>query len=179
VDTFDNMSVESLFSGVEPFHHVVVTAAWTRLGSLHSLSLEDGYKTMDSKFWGSYKVARAAKFAPGGSLTLISGVYSERPERNAVLQGAINAAIEGLVRGLALDLAPIRVNAISPGFTNTPLYSGMEVQEKEAMIKKMAASLPVERVGEPEDLAQAILFAMSNPYLTGVTIRVDGGTAIA
>ncbi|MGB8771529.1 MAG: SDR family oxidoreductase [Candidatus Korobacteraceae bacterium] len=178
VDTFENASIEELFRG-DPYHHIVVTAAWSKVGSLHGLSLEDGYKAMDSKFWGSYKVARAAKFAPGGSLTLISGAYSQRPDRNAVLQGAINAAIEGLVRGLALDLAPVRANAISPGLTKTPLYAGMDPKAREAMMQNVANSLPVRRVGEAEDIAEAILFAMTNPYLTGATITVDGGGSIA
>jgi NAD(P)-dependent dehydrogenase (short-subunit alcohol dehydrogenase family) len=175
VNILENASIEALFAASVPYHHIVVTAAWAKVGSLHDLSLEDGYKSMESKFWGSYKIARAAKFAESGSLTLISGAYSQRPDRNAVLQGAINAAVEGLVRGLALDLAPIRVNVISPGLTNTPLYAGMDPQERAAMMHGVAESLPVRRVGEPADIAQAVLFAMSNPYLTGTTITVDGG----
>jgi NAD(P)-dependent dehydrogenase (short-subunit alcohol dehydrogenase family) len=123
-------------------------------------------------------VARAAKFAEGGSLTLISGVYNQRPDPNGVLQGAINAAIEGLVRGLALDLAPIRVNAISPGLTNTPLYSGMETAKREEMMQAVATSLQIRRAGAPEDIADAILLAMTNPYMMGVPITVDGGAGI-
>jgi NAD(P)-dependent dehydrogenase (short-subunit alcohol dehydrogenase family) len=179
VDTLDNASVERLFEEAGAFRHVVVTAAWTRVGSIRDLSLEDGYKSMDSKFWGAYRVARAAKLESGGSLTLISGVLSRRPDPKAVLQGAINAAVEALVCGLAIEFAPIRVNAISPGLVDTPLYAGMDAEKRKDMLEKAARELPARRVGQASDIAQAILLTATNPYITGATILVDGGTSIA
>jgi NAD(P)-dependent dehydrogenase (short-subunit alcohol dehydrogenase family) len=96
-----------------------------------------------------------------------------------VLQGAINAAVEALVRGLALEFAPIRVNAISPGLVDTPLYAGMDAEKRKAMVEKAERDLPARRVGQASDIAQAILLTMTNPYITGTTILVDGGTSVA
>src|SRR6266478_6430 len=89
------------------------------------MSLADAAAAMESKFWGAYRVARAARINDGGSLTLISGFLSERPLATAVLQGAINAALEALARRLALELAPVRVNAVSPGMIETPIWDDL------------------------------------------------------
>jgi NAD(P)-dependent dehydrogenase (short-subunit alcohol dehydrogenase family) len=93
----------------------------------------------------------------------------------SVLQGAINAALEALARGLALERAPVRVNTVSPGLIDTPLYGRMEATAREAMYDRMRQSLPVRRIGQPEDVAQAILLVATNPFMTGVTLNVDGG----
>jgi NAD(P)-dependent dehydrogenase (short-subunit alcohol dehydrogenase family) len=134
---------------------------------------------MESKFWGAYRVARAAKVKGGGSITFISGFLSNRPSPTAVLQGAINGALEALARGLALELAPIRVNTVSPGLTDTPLYDRMSEADRTAMFERTAARLPARRVGQPEDVAQAVVFLASNPFATGSTVTVDGGGTIA
>ena len=85
--------------------------------------MSDAQAAMQSKFWSAYHVGRSARIVGGGSLTFVSGVYSVRPSATAVLQGAINAALEALARGLALELAPaVRVNAVSPSTTETPLW---------------------------------------------------------
>ena len=105
LDTRDNNLLEHFFQRVQPWDHVVVSAAQTKGGPVRNLELADAAAAMDSKFWGAYRVARAARIGDGGSLTLISGFLSERPSGTAVLQGAINAALESLVRGLALEFA--------------------------------------------------------------------------
>jgi NAD(P)-dependent dehydrogenase (short-subunit alcohol dehydrogenase family) len=92
---------------------------------------------------------------------------------------AFNAALEGLARGLALERAPTRVNAVSPGLIDTPLHAGMSNGERQAMFDKAAARLPAHRIGQPEDIAQAILFVAGNSFVTGSTITVDGGGTIA
>jgi NAD(P)-dependent dehydrogenase (short-subunit alcohol dehydrogenase family) len=97
-----------------PWDHVIVSAAQTPTGPVRTLDLADAEAAMESKFWGAYRVARAAKIKDGGSLTFISGFLSVRPSAGAVLQGAINAALEALARGLALELAPVRVNTGPP-----------------------------------------------------------------
>jgi NAD(P)-dependent dehydrogenase (short-subunit alcohol dehydrogenase family) len=96
-----------------------------------------------------------------------------------VLQGSINAALEALARGLALERAPIRVNTVSPGLIDTPLWAGMPVADREGMFARTAERLPARRVGRPEDIAQAILFLATNPFATGTTLTVDGGGTIA
>lgn len=134
---------------------------------------------MESKFWGAYRVARAARIKDEGSLTFVSGFLSVRPSTSSVLQGAINAALEALARGLALELAPIRVNAVSPGLIETPLWSKMPEDKRDAMFASAAERLPVRRIGQPEDIANAVLFLATTPFATGSTVRVDGGGAIA
>jgi NAD(P)-dependent dehydrogenase (short-subunit alcohol dehydrogenase family) len=163
----------------EPWDHVVVSAAQTPTGPMRTLGLADADAAMESKFWGAYRMARAAKIKDGGSLTFISGFLSVRPSAAAVLQGAINAALEALARGLALELAPVRVNAVSPGLIATPLWSGMAEEKRAAMFAGAAALLPARRVGQPEDVANAVLFLATTPFATGSTVRVDGGGAIA
>ena len=109
----------------------------------------------------------------------MSGFLSHRPSGGAVLQGAINAALEALARGLALERAPIRVNAVSPGLIDTPLWDSMPDADRAAMFARTAERLPARRVGRPEDIAQAILFVATNPFVTGTTVTVDGGGTIA
>lgn len=102
---------------------------------------------MDSKFWGAYRIARSVRVRPSGSLTLLAGYLSQRPGRASALQSAINADIEALVRGLALEYAPLRVNAVSPGLLRTPLWEGMDVTARERMCEAATQRLPVGRVG--------------------------------
>src|SRR5690242_20681424 len=102
LDTGDEAAVEAFFAGEDAFDHIVISAAQTPSGPVRGLSLADARTAMESKFWGAYRVARAARIRDGGSLTFISGFLSVRPSANSVLQGAINAALEALARGLAL-----------------------------------------------------------------------------
>jgi NAD(P)-dependent dehydrogenase (short-subunit alcohol dehydrogenase family) len=97
----------------------------------------------------------------------------------SVLQGAINAALESLARGLALELAPVRVNAVSPGLIETPIWSHLPAEERKALFEGAASKLPVRRIGQPQDIANAVLFLMTTPFATGTTVRVDGGGVIA
>jgi NAD(P)-dependent dehydrogenase (short-subunit alcohol dehydrogenase family) len=179
LDTSDVAAVERFFADEAPWDHIVVSAAQTPSGPVRSLSLADAKIAMESKFWGAYRVARAAKIREGGSLTFVSGFLSVRPSANSVLQGAINAALEALARGLVLELAPVRVNAVSPGLIATPLWSGMPNDKREAMFASAAQRLPARRVGRPEDTANAVMFLVTTPFATGSTVRVDGGGAIA
>jgi len=179
LDFLDNDAVEAFFAAAAPYDHVVIAAAATRSGPVGGLALDAARASMESKFWGAYRIARAAKIHDGGSLTFVSGFLSQRPSPTSVLQGAINAALEALARGLALEKAPVRVNAVSPGLIDTPLWAGMAEADREAMFERTAARLPARRVGQPEDIAQAILFVATNPFATGSTVTVDGGGTIA
>jgi NAD(P)-dependent dehydrogenase (short-subunit alcohol dehydrogenase family) len=179
LDITKNDDVESFFSTHEAFDHVVISAAQTASGPVRQLALDSAIAAMDSKFWGAYRVARAAKIQDGGSLTFVSGFLAIRPNKMSVLQGAINAALEALARGLALELAPIRVNTVSPGLIETPLWSRMEASARNTMFESAAGRLPVRRIGQPEDIARAIMYLASNGYATGSTVLVDGGGAIA
>lgn len=178
LDTGDEAGVEAFFQSQDAWDHIVVSAAQTPSGPVRKLSLADAAKAMDSKFWGAYRIARAVKFSERGTLTFISGFLSERPSASSVLQGAINAALESLARGLALELSPVRVNAVSPGMIDTPLWSKMEDTARQSLFDRVAESLPAKVMGQPEDIANAVMFVMTTPFVTGSTVRVDGGGAI-
>jgi NAD(P)-dependent dehydrogenase (short-subunit alcohol dehydrogenase family) len=123
-------------------------------------------------------VARAAEFKPGGSLTIVSGFLSIRPRPNSAIVGAVNGALESLARSLAIDLAPVRVNAVSPGIIDTPIRAAMPEEARKAMLDKVAASLPVGRVGLGEDVAMQVLAFMQNGFATGSIAFIDGGGAV-
>ncbi|PZQ63093.1 MAG: short chain dehydrogenase [Sphingomonas taxi] len=179
LDVTDDRSVDAYFDDAAPFDHIVVAAAQTKTGPVSELPLADARAAMDSKFFGAYRVVKAARVNDGGSITLVSGFLSRRPSATSVLQGAINAALEALARGLALERMPVRVNTVSPGLVDTPLYARMTMADRQAMFARAAARLPAGRIGQPGDIAQAILFVATNPYVTGSIVTVDGGGTIA
>jgi NAD(P)-dependent dehydrogenase (short-subunit alcohol dehydrogenase family) len=178
LDTTNDAEVEAFLRDAGRFDHVVISAAQKPGGPSRRLELSDAYAAMNSKFWGAYRVARAVNIASGGSLTFVSGFLSVRPSPNSVLQGAINAALEALSRGLALKLAPVRVNTVSPGLVATPLWNKLSTEARQKMYDSAEASLPARRVGQPEDIANAIVYLVTTPYATGSTVLVDGGGTI-
>lgn len=156
--------------------HLVVSGSSVKTGTLADLPLVDAEFTFRSKFFGPYLCAKHSKVAPTGSITLFSGILSRRPGHNDCILGPVNAAVEALGRALARDLAPVRVNTISPGMTrDTGAYLGMSEAAREGMYAGIAKALPVARVGTPDNLAEATLALMTNPFITGVTLDVDGG----
>jgi NAD(P)-dependent dehydrogenase (short-subunit alcohol dehydrogenase family) len=177
-DVTSDQSVIDLFRKCGPVDHVVVTAAQLRSGPFKSVSMEDVRSTMESKFWGAWCVARAAEIRPGGSLTLVSGFLSIRPRPATAIVGAANGALESLARSLALELAPVRVNCVSPGIIDTPIRAGMPEAARRDMLAKAAAALPVGRVGVGEDIARQILTFMTVGFATGSIVYLDGGALI-
>lgn len=179
LDVTDDDAVRAFFASALPWHHVVLAGSATRTGPVRGLPLDAARAAMDNKFWGAYHVGRHARFDDGGSLTFVSGVYSQRPQPDAVLQGALNAAVEALARGLALELAPVvRVNTVSPSTTATPLWDKLGAAGREAKFDAMRARLPLRRVADAADIAQAILFVVGNRFATGSTVLIDGGDAL-
>ncbi len=180
VDTTDEASVVDLFDRLGTIDHLVISGSSVKTGTLRELALADGLTTMQSKFWGPYLCAKHARIAPGGSITLFSGILSRRPGRNDAVLASVNAAVEALGRALAKDLAPVRVNVISPGMTaGTGAYLKMPKAAREGMFAAIAGRLPVGRVGRPEDIADAALMLMTNGFITGIVLDVDGGGLIA
>ena len=177
-DVTSDKSVEDLFRACGPVDHVVVTAAQLRSGPFKTVPMEDVRATMEGKFWGAWRVARSADIRPGGSLTLVSGFLSIRPRPNSAIVGAANGAIESLARSLALELAPVRVNCVSPGIIDTPIRAAMPEAARRDMLAKTAASLPVGRVGVGEDIARQILAFMTIGFATGSIVYIDGGALI-
>lgn len=175
LDTGDAAALEAFFAEREAWEHVYCSAASTKVAAVKELPLEDAQASFESKFWGAYRLTRAAKIGHGGSLTFTSGFLSQRPKAGAAIQGAINAGLEGLTRGLALEFAPVRVNCISPGLVKTEMYETLEGDSRRAMFDNAADRLPAGRVGLPEHIAIQALALMDNPYMTGTTVFVEGG----
>jgi len=177
-DVTSDKSIEDLFAACGVVDHVVVTAAQLRSGPFKTVAMDDVRSTMEGKFWGAWRVAKSAQIAPGGSLTLVSGFLSIRPRPNSAIVGAANGAIESLARSLALELAPVRVNCVSPGIIDTPIRAAMPEAARLDMLAKTAASLPVGRVGTGEDIARQILAFMTIGFATGSIVYLDGGALI-
>ncbi|MDB5405429.1 MAG: short-chain dehydrogenase/reductase [Rhodospirillales bacterium] len=175
LDAGDDASVAAFFADAGEWDHVVATAGKGGRGRLPDIAMPDALDAMNAKFWSYYRIARAARIASGGSLTFVSGTIGSKPTPGAALVSAINAAIEGLARGLALDLSPVRVNTVSPGIIDTPLWDRLSEGERQALFDRAAANLPARRIGQPEDVAQAILFLMTNPFATGTVVHLEGG----
>mgnify|MGYP001267345668 CR=1 FL=1 len=179
LDVTDPAAVDAFFAGAPAWDHVILSGSATLSASVGELPLPDARAAMDSKFWGAYHIARSARVQDGGSITFVSGVYSVRPVPSAVLQGAINAAIDALARGLALELAPrVRVNVVSPSTTATPLWDRLGEAGRAHKLAQVAARLPLARVAQPEDIASAILFVACNPFATGSVVLIDGGDSL-
>ncbi len=178
LDVTDAAAVAAFFDAAPAWQHVVLAGSATRSGPVRGWPLDDARAAMDNKFWGAYHVGRSARIEKGGSLTFVSGVYSVRPNAHAVLQGAINAALESLARGLALELAPVRVNTVSPSTTETPLWDRLGDAVREQKFADMARRLPVGRIAQPEDIAAAIWYVATNAFATGSTVLIDGGDAL-
>ncbi len=177
-DVTSDDSVAGLFRQCGPVDHVVVTAAQLKTGPFKTVSMDDVRATMEGKFWGAWRVARAADIRPGGSLTLVSGFLSIRPRPAAAIVGAANGALESLARSLALELAPVRVNCVSPGIIDTPIRAAMPEAARRDMLAKAAAALPVGRVGVGEDIARQILAFMTIGFATGSIVYLDGGALV-
>jgi NAD(P)-dependent dehydrogenase (short-subunit alcohol dehydrogenase family) len=178
LDAGDDASVEAFFSGGTMWDHVVCSAGLGGRGRLSEIAMKDALAAMNGKFWAYFRIARAAQLSAGGSLTFVSGGLAHKPAPGAALVSAVNAAIEGLTRGLAIDFAPARVNTVCPGVIDTPLWDRLAPADRQAMFERAAASLPARRIGQPADVAQAILLLMTNPFATGSVLILDGGSLL-
>ena len=178
VDASNDKSITDFFADSKSWDHVVATIGAGGRGRITDLSMADAFAAMNGKFWTYVRVARAAKIVSGGTLTLVSGLYGSKPAPGTALVGAINGAIDGLTRGLAVDFAPTRVNTVSPGIIDTPLWDRMPPADRHALFKMTAEALPARRIGHAEDVGQAIIFLMTNPFATGSVLHLEGGARL-
>lgn len=184
IDLSDPGSIAGAAEAVGAIDHLVVTAqspaAVATIAPLAALDFEALRRVFEVKFFGSLALVRA--FAPhlarDGSIVLMSGAASRRAIPGYVALGALNGAVEAAGRQLARDLAPVRVNVVSPGLVRTEAFDGVPEDVREAMFRRSAEALPVGRVGRPEDIALAVLGLLANGYVTGTVHDVDGGSLI-
>jgi NAD(P)-dependent dehydrogenase (short-subunit alcohol dehydrogenase family) len=181
VDLADESQVRALFERIGAFDHLVYSAGETlHLEALHKMQVDQARGFADLRFWGAFMAAKygSPHIRLGGSITLTNGVAALRPQKGWTVAASICGAMEALTRALAVELAPIRVNAVCPGVVKTELWSGMTDSDRAAMYRDIGEKLPVGRVGEADDLAQAYLYLMRQGYSTGQVIVVDGGAVL-
>ncbi|MGO4268417.1 SDR family oxidoreductase, partial [Paenibacillus sp. TAF58] len=132
------------------------------------------------RYWGAVMAAKygSKNIRQGGSIILTSGVASVRPQKGWTVVASICGAIEALTRALAVELSPLRVNAVNFGLMRTELWNSIPEEHRNEMYENTGKALPVGRVGEPEDAAEAFLFLMREKHSTGQTIIVDGGSTL-
>ena len=178
LDGQDGKAVAAFFHSQGPIDHLILSAGGPgAFGPLRAINEETLRGAFDRKFWIQILAAHhgIATLCEGGSLTLVTAVTALRPTPNSTALAAINGALNAIVSPLALEIAPLRVNAVAPGIIDTPSWSNMPAQARAGFFKSHAASLPVKQIGKPEDVADAILFLAGNQYITGVVLPVDGG----
>jgi NAD(P)-dependent dehydrogenase (short-subunit alcohol dehydrogenase family) len=178
VDVADEAQVHALFERIGAFDHLVFTAGESlQLEPLATMQVERARGFVNVRFWGAFMAAKygSRHIRPGGSITLTNGIAGLRPRKGWTVAASICGAMEALTRALAVELAPIRVNAVCPGTVRTELWSGMTEAARETMYRDAAQRLPVGRVGEADDLAETYLYLMREGFSTGQVLVVDGG----
>jgi len=179
VDIAREDQVADLFARISGLDHIVSTAADIQgaYRLLPELDLKAAQRVVESKVYGPLLLAKhgAPRLAGAGSMSFVSGIAAYRPAARGSVVAAVNAALEGLVRALAVELAPIRVNAVSPGWVDTEIWAQVAGDRKAETLAAMAERLPVGRVGRPDDIADAIVFLIGNGFTTGTTLHVEGG----
>ncbi|WP_176026265.1 SDR family oxidoreductase [Robbsia andropogonis] len=177
LDLGDAAQAESAFKAIGQYDYFVSTAADLTYGPLATMDRAAISRMIEAKIWGPVNLVQLgiSNLSAGGAIVLFSGLAADRPAPGTVLVSAVNAAVEGMVRALAVELAPIRVNAISPGVVETEGWGHMDAESRRAFFVNAASSLPVRHNGTPKDLAEATLFALTNQYLSGETLHVNGG----
>ena len=176
-DVRDREALSELFQKHVPFDILVSTATGgTRsLGPFLEMDM-DGYQASFDKLWGYANVVRygAQHMSKEGAIVLVSGAPARRPKAGQVSLSSVGSAVEAMVKTVAPELAPRRINVVSPGFIDTPM-TPIEGKEREMLFKERTGNHPIPRAGTAEEVAQGILFAIQNDFVTGTTIDVDGG----
>jgi NAD(P)-dependent dehydrogenase (short-subunit alcohol dehydrogenase family) len=177
VDGSDEAQVKAFLASVAPIDHLVLSAnAGGTIGPFAQLDLGAMRSYFDNKLWVYLNVLRhVAAVPPRESVTLINGAASRMAAPAMAALAVVNGGLDALVRPLALELAPARVNAIAPGVIDTPYWAKMSEADRAKLYEQAAAAVPVKRVGRDEDIADAVLFLATNSYVTGVVLDVDGG----
>ncbi|MGG7464761.1 SDR family oxidoreductase [Plantibacter sp. YIM 135347] len=182
VDASSSEDVGRFFDGIGEFDHFAYTAADNlRSVTIQDFTVEQGLSFLGLRLVHALDAVRLAvpHLRAGGSITLTSGTAAFKGGAGWVLGSAASGATISAAKSLAVELAPLRVNAVAPGVVRSPLWSQLSDADREAMYQATDASLPVGRVAEPEDVAKAFLALMDQDYVTGTVSVVDGGTLVA
>jgi NAD(P)-dependent dehydrogenase (short-subunit alcohol dehydrogenase family) len=180
VDLTDEASIDALGLRLGAVDHVISTASARARGRVADLDREAVRLAFDTKVIGPIMLAKhlAPRMPQDGSFIFFSGATAVKPEIGTVAVAATNGAVDTVIRSLALELAPIRVNAVSPGVVDTGAWDALGEQAKAEYFKQTAAKNPARRVGTVDDITGAVLFALTSTFLTGVTLGMDGGQTL-
>lgn len=180
-DVTDSDAIRAALADIPNVDHLVLLAGTYVVGKVMDTGIDHLHRAFDERMWASVHAIRALgeRMAKDGSITFISGMLSERPNAHgtAVLAAA-SAAMEALARGLALELAPIRVNTLSPGPIDTPIFSKALGDGRDAFVAALEQTLPLHRLGTATEAGAATLFLMSNGFMNGATLNIDGGARL-
>jgi NAD(P)-dependent dehydrogenase (short-subunit alcohol dehydrogenase family) len=185
LDVTEEAAVAAFFAADDAFDHIAFTAGdWggPRNTALTDLDLSQATNVFRVRFLGALAVAKhgAAKLPPGGSFTLTDGTIAHRPRKGSFLSTGMAGGIEHLTRGLAVELAPVRVNCVCPAMIRTEVWDAMLPAEgREETISRMTARQLIPRIGEPSETAEAYLYLMKGGYTTGQVLYVEGGTFLS
>jgi NAD(P)-dependent dehydrogenase (short-subunit alcohol dehydrogenase family) len=181
IDVLSESNIKAFFAEIGPFDHLVYTAGEPLLVEpLETLSLPRALAFFGVRFWGSFLAVKYAvpNIRAGGSVVLTSGMASRRPRAGLTAVSAVCGAGESLTRALAVELAPLRVNAVCPGLVRTDLWDSFPAEERQAMYEHAQQRLLVGRIGEAPEVAEAYLYLMKNGFSTGEVIVTDGGASV-
>jgi len=180
-DLGDERQVEQLFKKIGEFDHLVFTAGDAlNFTELPGLDINEAKQSINLRFWGAIMAVKhgAPLIRRDGSITLTTGALGRRPRKGTVVISAMASAIDGLTRALAIELAPIRVNAVCSGTVRTNLLASMPEAEREVFFSQVGNKLLTGRVGDAKELAQTYLYLMQGSFTTGQIIVVDGGSVL-
>jgi NAD(P)-dependent dehydrogenase (short-subunit alcohol dehydrogenase family) len=184
LDITSEDQVAKFFANSGQFDHIATTAGdWSgpRRAPLAELDLEQAAAQFKVRFWGAVTIAKhgAKALSPNGSLTFTDGMIAHRPQKASAISTAMCGAIEHLTRALAVELAPLRVNAVCPGLIRTGIWDSIPEDRREAQLSEMTKRQLLPRVGEPSETAEAYLYLMRAGYTTGQVLYVEGGRALS
>ncbi|MEO4046045.1 SDR family oxidoreductase [Pseudomonas sp. CAU 1711] len=180
-DVTDSQAIHAALADIPQVDHLVLLAGSYVVGKVLDAEIGLLRRAFEERMWASVHAIRALgeRLAKDGSVTFISGMLSERPNAHgSAVLAAASAAMEALARGLALELAPIRVNTLSPGPINTPIFSKALGAGRDAFVAALEQSLPLHRLGTATEAGAATVFLMSNGFMNGATLNIDGGARL-
>lgn len=181
VDLSQEMNIKNFFGQIGYFDHLIYTAGENiTMSMVDDTDIENGKDFFIIRFWGAFAAIKYGKayINPGGSVTLMSGNFGQRPAKGYSLGATICGAMDAFTRAMAVELAPIRVNNIAAGVIKTNLWNNLSEEDREGFYTYLENTLLLKRVGEAEDIAQAFVYLMKQPYTTGQSLVTDGGAVL-
>jgi NAD(P)-dependent dehydrogenase (short-subunit alcohol dehydrogenase family) len=181
VDLSKEENIKELFNKTGNLDHLIYCAGENlTLNTIDATNIDQARDFFTLRFWGPFAAVKYSMpfINKGGSISLTSGTASARPGAGWSVASAICGAMEGFVRAMAVELAPLRVNCVVPGVVKTPLWDSMPEADRESLYKYVSDSVLLKRVAEAEDIARGFIYLMEQDHATGQSLLIDGGTVL-